>query len=278
MAQPSEAKVYVRLLPNSGLRAGIRELFAYRELLFVLTWRDIKVRYKQTVLGAAWALLQPGLTMVVFSIFFGRLARVPSEGVPYPVFALAGLVPWQLFAHALVESSNSMLANERLITKIYFPRAVIPVSALLSGLVDFAIAFVLLLVLIAYYGIAPSPAVAAVLLFLLLAMASALGAGMWLAALNVKFRDVRYTLAFLTQVWLFATPIAYPSSLVPRGWRVLYALNPMVGVVEGFRWSLLRAGNPPDATLLASAVSASLLLVSGWWYFHRMEASFADVI
>ena len=257
---------------------GLRELWEYRELLYFLIWRDIKVRYKQTALGAAWAVIQPFFIMVVFSLFFGRLAHVPSDGVPYPVFTFCALLPWQLFAQALSESSNSLVANERLITKVYFPRLVVPLAAVLGGLVDFAIAFLVLLVLLAYYGIAPHLAVLALPLFILLAVLTALGAGLWLSALNVQYRDVRYTLNFLTQFWLFITPVAYPSSLVPGRWRILYGLNPMVGVVEGFRWALLGRPEAPGTLLLVSAGAVVLMLVGGLYYFRRMEETFADII
>src|SRR5437868_5222543 len=241
--------------PSSGwFGIGFRDLWAYRELLFFLTWRDIKVRYKQTVLGAAWAIIQPFFGMVVFTIFFGRLAKVPSDGIPYPLFCYAALLPWQLFAYALTESSNSVVTNERLITKVYFPRLVIPISAVLAGLVDFVIAFGVLLVMMAYYGVRPGWAVLALPLFVLFAVATALGAGLWLSAMNVRYRDVRYTLPFITQLWLFASPVAYSSSLVPERWRPLHGLNPMAGVVEGFRWALLGRTAPPGMMVLVSGV------------------------
>src|SRR6266699_3153627 len=217
--------------PSGWTSIGFRELWDYRELLYFLTLRDIKVRYKQTALGAAWAVIQPFFMMVVFSLFFGRLAGVKSDGIPYPIFTFCALLPWQLFAHALTESSNSLVANERLITKVYFPRLVVPISAVLGGLLDFAIAFVILLLM----------------------MLTALGVGLWLSALNVKYRDVRYTITFLIQFWLFATPVAYSASIVPARWRALYGLNPMAGVVEGFRWALLGKANPAGALLAVSA-------------------------
>lgn len=268
MIRPSHGWVSLRL----------KELWEYRELLYFLTWRDIKVRYKQTVLGAAWAIIQPFFTMVVFSIFFGYLAKVPSNGLPYPIFAYCALLPWQLFAHSLTESSNSLVANERLITKVYFPRLVIPISAVLAGLVDFAIAFVILLVMMFYYGIAPTMAILTLPLFVLLAVVTALAVGLWLSALNVQYRDVRYTIPFLTQFWLFVTPIAYPSSLVPEQWRALYGLNPMAGVVEGFRWALLGTSQAPGMLLLVSIVVVVGLLAGGLFYFRRMEKTFADVV
>src|SRR5437870_8463449 len=257
---------------------GLKELWEYRELLYFLTWRDVKVRYKQTVLGAAWVIIQPFFMMVVFSLFFGRLAHVPSDGIPYPIFTFCALLPWQLFAHALTESSNSVVANERLITKVYFPRLVVPISAVLGGLVDFAIAFVILLAMMAYYGIAPTWAVVTLPAFILFAIATALGVGLWLSALNVKYRDVRYTITFLVQFWLFATPVAYASSIVPERWRPLYGLNPMAGVVEGFRWVLLGKSQAPGALLFVSITVVILILVGGLYYFRRMEAEFADVV
>src|SRR3989440_1950773 len=257
---------------------GLKEVWAYRELLYFLTWRDIKVRYKQTVLGAAWAIIQPFFIMVVFSLFFGKLAGVPSDGIPYPVFTFCALLPWQLFAQALNESSNSLVANERLITKVYFPRLVVPISAVLGGLVDFMIAFVVLLLMMAYYGIVPTLAVLYLPGFILLAVMTALGVGLWLSALNVKYRDVRYTITFLVQLWLLATPVAYPSSLIPIRWRALYGLNPMAGVVEGFRWALLGKSEGPGALLAVSVSVVILILVGGLYYFRRMEAEFADVV
>jgi lipopolysaccharide transport system permease protein len=257
---------------------GLKELWEYRELLYFLTWRDIKVRYKQTALGAAWAVIQPVFMMMVFSLFFGRLAKVPSDGIPYPIFTFCALLPWQLFAHALTESSNSLVANERLITKVYFPRLVVPISAVLGGLVDFGIAFIILLGLMFYYGITPTWAVVTLPGFLLLAIMTALGVGLWLSALNVQYRDVRYTINFMIQFWLFATPVAYSSSIVPERWRALYGLNPMVGVVEGFRWALLGKQEPSRAMLAASVLVVVFLIAGGLYYFRRMEQQFADVV
>lgn len=265
--------------PSRGWAAlELADLWQYRELIYFLTWRDIKVRYKQTALGAAWAIIQPFFTMVVFSIFFGRLAGIPSDGLPYPIFAYCALLPWQLFAHALTESSNSLVANERLITKVYFPRLVIPISAVLAGLLDFLVAFVVLIGMMMYYHIQPTAAVWTVPLFLLLAVGAALGVGLWLSALNVQYRDVRYTIPFLTQFWLFLTPVAYPSTLVPVSWRALYGLNPMAGVVEGFRWALLGKTEGPGALLAVSVTIVVLVLVGGLYYFQRMENTFADVV
>jgi lipopolysaccharide transport system permease protein len=265
--------------PPSGWTAiGFRELWDYRELLYFLTWRDVKVRYKQTALGAAWAIIQPLFMMLVFSLFFGRLAKIPSDGIPYPIFTFCALLPWQLFAHALTESSNSLVANERLITKVYFPRLVVPIAAVLGGLVDFAVAFAILLVMMLYYGIVPTWAIVTLPGFILLAVMTALGVGLWLSALNVKYRDVRYTINFLIQFWLFATPVAYPSSLVPAKWRALYGLNPMAGVVEGFRWALLGKTEAPGAMLWVSVAVVIVILVGGLYYFRRMEQQFADVV
>jgi lipopolysaccharide transport system permease protein len=247
-------------------------------LLYFLTWRDLKVRYKQTALGAAWAVIQPLFMMLVFSLFFGRLAGVPSDGVPYPVFTFCALLPWQLFAHALTESSNSLVGNQNLITKVYFPRLVVPMSAVLGGLVDFAIAFVILLGMLAFYGLVPGWQILALPAFVLLAVMTALAVGLWLSALNVQYRDVRYTINFLVQFWLFATPVAYPSSIIPAQGRVVYGLYPMVGVVEGFRWSLLGKPESPSAVVLVSTIVVATLLVGGLFYFRRMEQQFADVV
>ncbi len=273
-----DALPVLRIEPSSGwvsLRLG--ELWEYRELLYFLVWRDIKVRYKQTALGAAWAILQPVLTMVVFSVFFGRLAKVPSDGIPYPLFALAALVPWQLFAYAVSESTNSLVVSQNLIKKVYFPRLVIPIASVLAGLVDFAISFVALIGLMTYYGIRPTPAIAILPLFILLAVASALCVGLWLSALNVEFRDVRYTIPFLTQFWMFVTPVAYPSSLIPEKWRTVFGLNPMAGVVEGFRWALLGKATSLGSFLAVSIAVVVVLLFGGLVYFRRMESTFADV-
>jgi lipopolysaccharide transport system permease protein len=269
----------VVITPSRGwvaLRLG--ELWDYRELLYFLTWRDIKVRYKQTVLGALWAIVQPVLTMVVFSIVFGRLAGIPSDGLPYPLFAFCALLPWQLFAHALTESGNSLVGSQNLITKVYFPRLVIPLAAVVVGLVDFGVAFSVLLGMLAWYGVVPPVTAVMLPLFVLLALATALGVGLWLSALNVQYRDVRYTIPFLTQFWLFITPVAYPASLIPEPWRPVYALNPMVGVVEGFRWALLGRGQGPGLALAVSVGVTLLLLLTGLAYFRRMERTFADVV
>jgi lipopolysaccharide transport system permease protein len=253
------------------------EVWEYRDLLYYLVWREIKVRYKQTALGIAWAVIQPFFTMVVFSVFFGRLGGIRTDGIPYPVFAFAALLPWQLFAFSLVESSNSIVSNQRLLTKVYFPRVILPLASVCVGLADFGIASVVLLGLMAYYGAAPGLAMLTVPLWVALAVLTALAASLWLSALNVRYRDIRYTLPFLTQLWLFSTPVAYPTSIVPEAWRPLYALNPMVGVVDGFRWALL-GGHPPSATVAVSGAVVLVVLVSGLFYFKRTERSFADIV
>lgn len=256
----------------------LRELWRYRELLYFLVWRDVKVRYKQTALGASWAVLQPVLTMVVFSLFFGRLAGVPSDGIPYPIFSFAALVPWTFFSHGLTQSANSLVGSQSLITRVYFPRLAIPIATVVSGLVDFGIAFFVLIGMMLFYGFPPTAATVWILPLIMLALITALGAGLWLSALNVQYRDVRYILPFLTQFWLFATPIAYPSSLLQEPWRTLYGINPMAGVVEGFRWALLGADTAPGPMIAISSLGAMILLISGALYFRNMEKTFADVI
>ena len=270
---------HIVIRPSTGWTGvSLRDLWAYRELLYFLAWRDIKVRYKQTALGVIWVVIQPLFAMLVFSVFFGRLAGMPSDGVPYPVFAFCALLPWQLFAHALTESSASLVTNQNLITKVYFPRLIIPLAPVLASLLDFLIAFGLLLGMLAYYRITPTLWVWTLPLFLLLAIALAIGVGLWLAALNARYRDVRYTIPFLTQIWLFATPIAYPSSLVPEPWRAWYGLNPMAGVVDGFRWALLGTADAPGGLMAVSAAVTLVILVSGVHYFRRTERTFADTI
>ena len=280
MSRTAEASVPMLVIrPSAGWSPlNLRELWEARELLAFLIWRDIKVRYKQTALGAAWAVLQPLLTMAVFSLFFGRLGKIPSDDIPYPVFVYCGLLPWQLFAYALNESGNSLVANQNLITKVYFPRLLVPLAAVLAGLVDFSIAFVLLIGMMLAFGIVPTAAIVYLPLFLALALVSALAVGVWFSALNVKYRDVRYTIPFLSHFWLFATPIAYPASLVPERWRVLLGLNPMAGVVEGFRWVLLGKEQGPGPLVWVSAALAVLLCAAGLFYFRRMERTFADTI
>ncbi len=264
---------------KSGLRTvNWRELWEYRELLYFLTWRDIKIRYKQAALGVAWAVLQPLFTMVVFSVIFGSFAKLPSDGIPYPVFSYVALLPWQFFSGSLSRAGTSLVANSNLLTKIYFPRLVIPLSAVGAGLVDFAISFVVLLGLMLFYGIAPTWAIVTLPLFILLAALTALAVGLWLSALNVQYRDVQHLIPFIIQAWMYASPVAYSATLVPAGLlRTLYGLNPMAGVIQGFRWALL-GGSPPDALLLVSTLVVILLLVTGLAYFRRMEESFADIV
>lgn len=268
-----------RIQPSRGWTSlGLGELWDYRELLYFLTWRDIKVRYKQTAFGAAWAVIQPFFTMVVFSLFFGRLARMPSDGVPYPIFSYAALVPWTFFVGGLTQSAGSLVGSANLLKKVYFPRLAMPLATVLSEAVDFAIAFVVLLGMMLYFGITPTANIVWLPLLILLAVVTALGVGLWLSALNVQFRDVRYVVPFLTQFWMFATPIAYPSSLLDARWRAVYALNPMVGVVEGFRWALLGTNSAPGPMILASSAASLAILVGGAFYFRRMEKSFADLV
>jgi lipopolysaccharide transport system permease protein len=274
----SESRV-THIQPRRGLRVlDFRSFWEYRELLYFFCWRDIKVRYKQTILGAAWALLQPFMTMLVFSVIFGRLAKMPSEGVPYPIFAYCGLLPWQLFAFALSETSNSLVGQAHLLTKVYFPRLIVPVAGLLTGLVDFAIAFVLLIVMMVYYRLPIHSTVLVIPFLLLFAIVSSLGVGLWLSALSVKYRDVRHVLPFITQFWLYATPVAYPSSLVPHKWRFLMGINPMSGVVEGFRWALLGTAQVDLRLMAVSVLSVLIILAGGVVYFDRMENTFADLV
>ena len=260
------------------LALNLPELWAYRELLYFLVWRDIKVRYKQTVIGAAWAVLQPVMTMLVFSLFFGRLAKIPSQGLPYPVFYYCALLPWMYFSTAMQTATNIVVDQQRVITKIYFPRVVLPIAAVLSGLLDFAISFVVFLAMMVYYRIVPTWAIVWLPGFTLLAVLTALGVGLWLSALNALYRDVRYVLPFLVQFWMFASPVAYASSLVPEKWRWLYGLNPMAGVIEGFRWALTGHGQPPGILLAASSAAVILLVFSGLIYYHAVEGTIADVV
>ena len=264
--------------PSRWWELPFGELWDYRELLYFFVWRDIKVRYKQTAIGAAWAVLQPFLTMLVFSLFFGRLARIPSQGLPYPIFYYSALLPWMYFAGALQNATSTIVENQRLITKVYFPRLVLPFSSVLSGLVDFGISFLMFVAMMFYYGIRPGWALLVLPVFLLLSVLTALGVGLWLSALNAIYRDVRYVVPFLVQFWMFASPVAYPSSLVPTKWRWLYGLNPMAGVIEGFRWSLTGHGDPPGRLVLVSASVVVVVLLSGVAYFQKMETLVADVV
>lgn len=276
--EPAPVPVTVIRPARGWVSLDLRELWHYRELLYFLVWRDVKVRYKQTVLGAAWAILQPVATMVVFTLFFGRLAGVPSDGIPYPLFSLAALVPWTFFSTGLVQSSNSLVGSQQLITKVYFPRLAIPIASVLAGVVDFALAFVVLVGVMFAYKTVPGVRVVWIVPLLTLAFATALGVGLWLAALHVRYRDVRYVLPFFVQLWLLATPVAYPSSLLAEPWRTLYGINPMVGVVEGFRWALLGTATPPGPAVAVSTLVAVALLLGGVVYFRRTERTFADVI
>jgi lipopolysaccharide transport system permease protein len=267
----------VRIEPPHGwLELRLQELWDYRELLYFFVWRDVKIRYKQTAIGIAWVILQPLMTMGVFTLFFGRLAKLPSQGLPYPVFYFAALVPWMYFSYALQSATNVVVENQRIITKVYFPRLVLPFSAVLSGLVDFAIGFVVLAVLTVAYGIHPTMAALWLPLLLLLAILTALGVGLWMSALNALYRDVRFVMPFVVQFWMFASPVAYPSALVPERWRWLYGLNPMAGVIDGFRWALTGHGRPPGPLMLASAAMVVVVLVGGLFFFQRMESTIAD--
>ena len=266
------------IAPARGLLAlNLREVWVYHELLYFLAWRDVKVRYKQTALGAAWALLQPLFLMAIFTLLFGRIAKVPVP-VPYPIFAFCGLLPWQLFAFGLTQSSNSLVHNQHLISKVYFPRLIVPFASVIAGLLDFAIAFALLLGMMAYYRVPPGHGVLFLPLFVLLAVMTSLTAGIWLSAVNVRYRDVQYTIGFLVQFWMLATPVGYPSSVVPPRWRWVLGLNPMAGVVEGFRWALLGRGDKPGIMLAVSVGVVLLLLIAGLHYFRRMERTFADIL
>ncbi|HYO91031.1 MAG TPA: ABC transporter permease [Pyrinomonadaceae bacterium] len=281
-AQASDAaeRHEVLIEPSRGwAQLKLGELWEYRELLYFLAWRDIKIRYKQTALGLLWAVLQPFLTMLIFALFFGKLAGMSSDKLPYPLFAFAALVPWTFFANGLTQSSNSLVGSANLLKKVYCPRLVVPMSVVLGGLPDFALSFLVLLGMMAYYGIYPQWSVLVWLpLLLLLALVTALGVGLWLSALNVKYRDVRYIVGFLTQIWMFATPVVYPANLLPGHWRLVYSINPMVGVIEGFRWALLGTDTAPGMSIVISAITALLILVTGTFYFRRMEKTFADIV
>ncbi len=278
-AQSDHELPHLRIEPSHGfVPLRIKDLWEYRELLYFLVWRDIKVRYKQTALGVLWAIIQPVMTMVVFSVFFGNLAKLSSDGIPYPIFSFAALVPWTLFSNGLTQATNSLVASSNLIKKVYFPRLIIPIATVLAGVIDFLLAFGVLLVLMVYYGITPTINTLWLPLFLLLTIIASLAVSLWLSALNVEYRDIKYVIPFLTQIWLFATPIAYSSTLLSEPWRTIYGLNPMVGVVEGFRWALLGTNTQPGMMALASSAAALILLFSGAYYFRRMEKTFADTI
>ena len=286
-SRPASAAVAARAVPavrriepaKGWVSIGFKEIWDYRELLYFLVWRDVKVRYKQTALGAAWAILQPVFTMLIFSLFFGKLAKMPSDGVPYPLFAFAAVVPWTFFATGLAQSADSLVGSANLLKKVYFPRLAIPIAAVFSSIVDFILAFcVLLLTMAVYYHRWPTSGIVWLPFLFVLVVVTALGVGLWLSALNVQFRDVRYVLPFLVQFWLFATPIAYPSSLLAEPWRTVYGLNPMVGVVEGFRWALLGSGQAPGPMIVVSSAAAVVILIGGAFYFRRMEKMFADLV
>lgn len=275
---PSEQITLIQPL-RGWIALDLREIWRYRELLFFFIWRDIKVRYKQTLLGASWAILQPVFTMIVFSIFFGRLAKIPSDGIPYPIFSYAGLLPWTFFAAGLANGANSLVRDANLVKRVYFPRLITPISAVVGGLPDFLLAFLVLIAMMIYYGLFPTLASVIWLpISLLLALTTALGVGLWLAALNALYRDIRYIVPFLTQFWMYATPVVYPSSLLEEPWRTLYGLNPMVSVVEGFRWALLGQSEPRLSMFALSLITSLILLVSGAYFFRRMEPQFADTL
>ncbi len=285
MSEANEMVIYLR--PSRGWAAlNLLELWRFRELILFLTWRDILVRFKQTVFGASWAVIQPLFTMVVFTFFFGRLAKVPTDGIPYPIFSFTALLPWGLFSKALGDAGRSLVQQRSMITKVYFPRLAIPIASVLGGVVDFAISFIVLILMIVYYNNIPASSYQVTItsnviflpFFLLLCICTALGAGLWLSALNVIYRDINHMIPFLTQILLFITPIAYSSQMIPEEWQLIYALNPMVGVVEGFRWALLGSGDPPGYLFLISAMVTLVLLVSGLFYFRRMERTFADMV
>jgi lipopolysaccharide transport system permease protein len=273
----AEERQITRIAPPRGLfNLDLREVCVYWELLYFFVWRDLKVRYKQTAIGVAWVVIQPFMAMLIFTLFFGRLARIPSEGLPYPLFYYSSLLPWTYFAGALTNATNTIVEHRQMVTKVYFPRVLLPFSAVVSGLVDLAIGFILLAGMVVYYRFVPTLATLLLPFFVLLAVATALGVGLWLSALNALYRDVRYVIPFLVQSWLFASPVAYPTALVPERWQWLYGLNPMAGVVEGFRWALTGHGQPPGALLLASAAGVSLFFVGGLIYFQKMEGTIAD--
>ena len=277
-ARPSGSAT-IRIEPPRGLlELRLGEVWAYRELLYFFVWRDVKIRYKQTAIGVLWVILQPVLNMLVFTLFFGRLAKLPSDGLPYPVFYFSALIPWTYFAYALQMTTNVVVDNQRLITKVYFPRLILPISTALSGLVDFSIGFVVLAIFTFAFRIRPTVAALWLPVLLVLAVATALGVGLWMSALNALYRDVRYVIPFVIQVWMFASPVAYASTLVPARWRWLYGLNPMAGVIDGFRWAITGHGQSPGLLLLASAGAVAAVLLGGLFFFNRMETSVADQV
>ena len=279
MEQTPESVQRILIQPSKGLfNFDLRELWQYNELLYFLVWKEVKVRYKQTIIGGAWAIIQPLLTMVIFTIIFGRLAKIPSDGMPYPVFTYTALLPWMLFAQALTRSGGSLVSDANLITKVYFPRLLIPLSAALAPIVDFTVSFLILLGMLAWYGIPPTLGILALPFFVALTLVTAISVNLWLAPLNVKYRDVAHTLPFLSQIWMYASPVAYPLSLIPQKWQFLYSINPMVGVIEGFRWALLGKQSPNFMAMAISLIVVMALFLGGILYFKKMEQTFADVI
>jgi lipopolysaccharide transport system permease protein len=265
--------------PSHGwLSLKLHELWEYRELLFFLVWRDVKVRYKQTVIGTSWAIIQPLMTMVIFTIIFGNFAKIPSDGLPYSIFAYTALLPWNYFSQAISRGGSSLVGSSHLISKVYFPRLIVPLASVVTPLVDFLLSFLVLLGMMVWFRITPTWGILALPLFLLLALVTALAVSLWFSALNVKYRDVGHTIPFLVQFWMYASPVTYPVSLIPEKWRLLYSLNPMTGVIEGFRWALLGKQSPDFGVVIVSALVVLLLLLSGLVYFKRMERTFADVI
>lgn len=278
-AHADAARRVSRIEPTRGLRfLDLAEMWHYRELLYFLTWRDIQIRYKQTAIGVLWVVLQPMASILVFSLFFGQLAKIPSNGVPYPLFVFAALLPWQVFSRAMMEASNSLVTDQRLVSRVYFPRILVPFSSVMAALFDFSVTFILFLIMMLAYGVHPGLAILTLPIFLFLMTATALGVGFWLAPLNMEYRDVTYVLPFLTQIWMFLTPVVYPSTLVPEKWRFLYGLNPLAGVVEGFRWALLGVGPGPSPMLFVSSAVAIFLLISGVFWFRSRERTFTDAV
>lgn len=273
----STPKVFIVQPPKNGISLGLNELWRYRELIYFMIWRNVKVRYKQTVLGFAWAVLRPFLSMVVFSIFFGNLAKVPSDNIPYPIFSYAALLPWELLSMAVSSASGSVVANANMVTKVYFPRMILPISQVLSGLVDFFIAFFVLIGMMIFYHIQIRLTILFLPLFILFTLVTALGVGLWLSALQVMYRDIGYLLPFINQMWLFISPIAYATSIIPTKWQIIYAINPMKGIADGFRWALLGTAAPSHNIWISVGVSV-VLLISGMIFFKRSEKNFADLI
>jgi len=279
MEQTPESVQRILIQPSKGLfNFDLRELWQYNELLYFLVWKEVKVRYKQTIIGGAWAIIQPLLTMVIFTIIFGRLAKIPSDGMPYPVFTYTALLPWMLFAQALTRSGGSLVYNANLITKVYFPRLLVPLSAALAPIVDFIVSFLILLGMLAWYGIPPTLGILALPFFVALTLVTAISVNLWLAPINVKYRDVAHTLPFLSQIWMYASPVVYPLSMIPEKWQFLYSINPMVGVIEGFRWALLGKQSPNFMAMAISVIVVMALFLGGILYFKKMEQTFADVI